>query len=218
MACKIATNSISVERISWPLAANAPATAVAAVLPQLSTRESKDIQQTQAVELSRQEELRQCRDAAFEAGFQKARSEASAHVNAASERLANTLRDLALLKRKLRSEAEADIVKLSLAIARRVLHREISADPESIQALVHACLAKLQNREISSVRVSPLAADSVRLALERARVVPAVPVIADGRMQIGDIVFETSLGDLDASVETQLKEIERGFADRLGIS
>ena len=37
-------------------------------------------------------------------------------------------------------------------------------------------------------------------------------------MRPSDLVFETSWGELDASVETQLLEIERGFSDRLGLS
>jgi flagellar biosynthesis/type III secretory pathway protein FliH len=31
------------------------------------------------------------------------------------------------------------------------------------------------------------------------------------------MLFETSVGELDASIETQLQEIQRGFADRLAI-
>jgi flagellar biosynthesis/type III secretory pathway protein FliH len=34
-------------------------------------------------------------------------------------------------------------------------------------------------------------------------------------MQCGDVIFETTHGNLDASIESQLREIERGFADRL---
>jgi flagellar biosynthesis/type III secretory pathway protein FliH len=46
---------------------------------------------------------------------------------------------------------------------------------------------------------------------------PAVTVVADPKMRAGDVIFETSLGELDCSIETQLQEIERGFADRLGL-
>ena len=70
-------------------------------------RELKNQQQNGDVEHVRQEELRQCRDTAFEAGLQKGRAEGSSQVNAASDRLANTLRDLALMKSRLRSEAES---------------------------------------------------------------------------------------------------------------
>ena len=163
-------------------------------------------------------ELAQVRKAAFDEGAKKAREDASSEIKNVDDRLARTLRDLVVLKRRMRSEAESDVVRLSLAIAKRILHRELTVDPESIQGVVHAALQKLQNREIATVRVCPSALDAIRSALERAGVTSGISVIADVKMQNGDLVFETTLGELDASIETQLKEIARGFSDRLGLS
>ncbi len=42
-----------------------------------------------------------------------------------------------------------------------------------------------------------------------------VEVIADPSRELGTVIFETERGNLDASVESQLQEIERGLADRL---
>jgi flagellar assembly protein FliH len=42
-----------------------------------------------------------------------------------------------------------------------------------------------------------------------------VEVIADPSAEPGAVIFETDRGNLDASLESQLKEIERGLADRL---
>ena len=78
--------------------------------------------------------------------------EAAAQVQQTVDRLTETLRELALMKRKIRNEAEQELVKLSLAIARRIVYRELAADPESIHGIVHAALQKLQNREIIRVR------------------------------------------------------------------
>jgi len=40
-----------------------------------------------------------------------------------------------------------------------------------------------------------------------------ITVAADPGLPVGAVVFETSRGSIDAGLETQLKEIERGFAD-----
>jgi flagellar assembly protein FliH len=40
-----------------------------------------------------------------------------------------------------------------------------------------------------------------------------VELIADPGLERGAIILDSSRGALDASVETQLAEIERGFAD-----
>ena len=42
-----------------------------------------------------------------------------------------------------------------------------------------------------------------------------VEVVADAAREPGSVVFETERGNLDASVESQLREIERGLADRM---
>jgi flagellar assembly protein FliH len=128
-----------------------------------------------------------------------------------------TLASLAQTKRKLRQEGEVELLKLSLAIARRILHREISIDAEALHGLVHAAMQKLQNREISRVRVNPAGADAVRTALERIGAAPAIEISPDPSLKSGDIIFETQFGELDASIDSQLAEIQRGFADRLSL-
>ncbi len=168
-------------------------------------------------ERRRQIEVAQARREGQAEGHRQAREEAAAELSAAQNQIAQTLSELAGVKRKLRNDAECELIKLSLAIARRILHREISVDPEALHGLVHTALQKLQNREISRVRVYPAGADAVRSALERIGAAPAIQVFPDPSLKKGDIVFETTFGDLDASVDSQLGEIQRGFADRLSI-
>ncbi len=219
MACKIAKTSDGIQQVKWPLASlpGLPSIPLSQPAQKLRQEEVFDAQKLRELERMRQAELAQCRQAAFEEGLKKGRDEAAAEIKGANDRLAKTLQDAAAVKRRARNEAETDVVKLSLAIAKRILHRELSLDSESIQGVVHAALKKLANREITSVRVCPTCADSVRLALEKIDAMSAISIIPDGRMSIGDIVFETTLGELDASINTQLKEIERGFVDRLGL-
>ena len=76
-------------------------------------------------------------------------------------------------------------------------------------------LEKLESREISRVRVHPSQAAAVTGFLRATAGGDAVEVVADGRCDPGGVVFETPRGNLDASVETQLQEIERGLADTL---
>jgi flagellar assembly protein FliH len=121
--------------------------------------------------------------------------------------------EIATLRKRFRAEVEEDTVKLAIAIARRVLHREVATDPEAILGLVMAAFQKLNARETQRLRVSP--PDAALLQEHRARL--AVPqgleICADGSLPAGSVIFETSRGEMDASIDTQLGEIERGFAD-----
>jgi flagellar biosynthesis/type III secretory pathway protein FliH len=44
-----------------------------------------------------------------------------------------------------------------------------------------------------------------------------VKIAIDPSLRPGDLLIDTPAGELDASVNTQLHEIERGFAERLAI-
>ncbi|MBV8810447.1 MAG: hypothetical protein JO033_17390 [Acidobacteriaceae bacterium] len=160
-------------------------------------------------------EIEQARRAGFEEGTRKAGEEAAKEFRACAERVAGALKDLEGFKNKLGHAAEAEIVRLSLAIARRILHRELMADPDSIQGIVHAALQKLHLRDVLRIRTNPALAQNVRAALERVSVGSNVEITPDPTLRIGDLLFESARGELDASVETQLEEIQRGFADRL---
>jgi flagellar assembly protein FliH len=131
------------------------------------------------------------------------------------ERLAHSIDVVAGLRNRIRREAESDLVKLSIAIARRILHRELSVDPEAISGLMKAALEKVQSQEIHRVRVHPDLEAAVRKVLEGLASGRSVQVVADGGRESGDVVFETTRGNLDASIDTQLQEIGRGLADRL---
>jgi flagellar assembly protein FliH len=155
--------------------------------------------------------------AAWQEGYAAGEASSVQHV---AERTApvvaglnSLLQGLASLRPGLRADAEEDTVKLAVAIARRLLHRELATDPEAILGVVKAAMNKLNLKETHRLRIS--AADVPLLAEVRSRLeLPAqVEIVADNGLLAGSVIFETSRGDLDASVGTQLGEIERGFAD-----
>jgi flagellar assembly protein FliH len=159
--------------------------------------------------------LREAREQGFQEGQAAIREHAEAQVQAVLQRLTGSLASLADLRGVIRREAEQDLVKLAMAIARRIVRRELSVDPDSIQALVRVALEKLGPSESVRVRVHPQQQAAVRQYLDRYSLAATVELVADPSLQSGDLLFETTRGNLDASVDSQLREIERGFADRL---
>jgi flagellar assembly protein FliH len=106
-------------------------------------------------------------------------------------------------------------VKLALAIARRIVHRELAIDPDAMRGLVIAALDRLQGQEIARVRAHPQLAAGLAEPLRKLAQTSPVEIVPDPSCERGALIFETDRGNLDASVETQLQEIERGLADRL---
>jgi flagellar assembly protein FliH len=150
----------------------------------------------------------------FSEGRNIGREQAAAEFQPVMDRLSRSLSDLASIRSRVRKAAESDLLKLAIAVARRVLHRELTLDPGSIEGLIRVALEKLESRELCRVRVHPDQEPVIRTLLARFSAAP-VELIPDPTLQCGDVLFETAHGTLDGSIEAQLQEIERGFADRL---
>lgn len=128
-------------------------------------------------------------------------------------KLRTMMRDLASSGAKLRRNAEEELVRLSIAVARRILHRELTIDPDALAGLVKAAFERLDQREIHEVRTDPASLQTVRKVAGGLDLARAVKIVADPSLRPGSLLIDTTRGQLDASIETQLNEIQRGFVD-----
>jgi len=155
----------------------------------------------------------QARQTGIQEGRLAASEELASPLEQAAARLAVEVDQLSGLRRKLRHEAEEDLVQLAVRIARRVIRRELTADPDAILGIVKAALDRVDAREILRLRVHPADEPLIRTTLEERTVPGRVEVVPDSGLERGGVIVETARGDLDAAVESQLREIERGLTD-----
>jgi flagellar assembly protein FliH len=175
----------------------------------LRSPETRSEEPDQAAQVHLEAARAQARSAGEAAGMERA----ARRLDPVMANLNEMIGELARLRQRLRAEAEEDTVKLAIAIARRVLHRELATDPEAILGLVKAAFGKLNARETHRLRISSEDAAAIDENLARLELPPRVEIVRDPSLRRGSVVFETSRGELDASVDTQIAEIERGLAD-----
>jgi len=159
--------------------------------------------------------LDQARHEAYAEGLAAGRQQAEDQFRPAVQGLADTLNTLARLRESIREETIQDLVHLATSIAGRVIHREVAVDPDALAGLIQAAFTKLQSREINRVRMHPTLEALVRKLLEQVGAPKNLTLTADANLKPTEVFFETAQGILDASVETQLREIERGLIDKL---
>ena len=157
--------------------------------------------------------------AAYQQGYSAGESAGAAKANSRLEPVlaafTSVVAELTGARQRFRAEAEEATVALAIAIARRVLHRELSTDPAAVLGLVKAAYQKCDAKETHQLTLSPADAESVKEHRGQLRLPPSLDIVSDGGLERGSAVFETARGELDVSVETQLAEIDRGFADVL---
>ncbi len=109
---------------------------------------------------------------------------------------------------------EREVVRLSLAIAERVLHREASMDPTLLAGAAKVALEQLNDGTEATLRVATGEADAwSRSMAEEAN---NLKVMADATLQPGECLLETATGTVELGVRAQLQEIERGFFELIG--
>ena len=111
---------------------------------------------------------------------------------------------------------EVELVHLALAIAGKILHREAQVDRMLIAALAKVALEKLQRGTKVTVHVHPTEAEAWKdyFKIHLAGWLN-IEVATDRKVDAQNCILETELGETELGIESQLKEVERGFFDLL---
>ena len=108
--------------------------------------------------------------------------------------------------------AESQVVKLALAVARKILHRDAMTEGLPLRATVKAALARVQDGSPTVLRVPESDLEAWR-AMFSTGTAGFVQVVADERMVSGECVLETNVGRVELSEDVSMDEVERGFGE-----
>jgi flagellar biosynthesis/type III secretory pathway protein FliH len=166
-------------------------------------------------------DLAQLEKSAYENGFiqgEKAGKEiAEKKVEAVMRRYAETILEIGKLRATLLTQVEREVVKLAVQIARKIIHREIHADPDIIQTLVRVALGHVAEKSAVTVHLSPT--DYNYLLEQRAELAQSegrdISLLADKSIERGGCLIQTECGDIDARIEEKFREVEHAFFEDL---
>jgi flagellar assembly protein FliH len=206
--------TVSIEPFRWsgpgqrldrqvePLYAEASANAAPAAPPAM------DMAQHQARLASLERE-------AFAKGYEqgeRAGAEAGAkRAEAMLRRLADTIQELADVRRAMIRETERQMVQLALAIARRVVRREVSIDSELTLTMARVALERLGDSTAVTIRLHP--DDFEATCRQRGALLAGshVTVTPDAAVSRGGCLVQSDFGYVDASVDAQFQELARAL-------
>jgi flagellar assembly protein FliH len=147
----------------------------------------------------------------YEQGERAAADAARVQTEAVLSRVAETLKELSGLRRAILRDAERDMVQLSLAIAQRVVRREVFVDREVVVAIARVALERLGEKQGVTVRLHP---DDHAYALARHGAQWAgegIAVIADADVPAGGCRVTSPGGTIDTGIDAQFAELARGM-------
>lgn len=147
----------------------------------------------------------------YEAGFAAGRAAAMAQM----EEILNTVKDVAAAARaerqRLLNASRADLVKLAVAIAEKILVRELAADPTFPAAAVESLLGSPQGQGAVRLRLAPRTVarwqEQAQEVVDRLRLQLGVDVVEDPALQPGDFLLETDWGFIDGRLQERWTRI-----------
>lgn len=150
----------------------------------------------------------------FAAGLARGREEGEGKAREAVALLQKAAARLADERSAVLSGAEEDLADLALAVAARVVRREVANDRELVVRVLKEALHRVSPLEEIVVRLHPTDYQVVRDSpgmLETLREIRNFEIAEDRRVGRGGCLVEASSGAVDARLETTLEEIERAL-------
>ena len=161
-----------------------------------------------------QRQIEEARRSAMELVRAECREEVEREIATERERIARVTVQFGREKANYFASAEAEVVKLSLAIAAQVLHREVRLDPLLLKGVVRVALERVKEDSAVVLRVPESAVERWRQELADDKdLMPQI--VGDCQLSDGDCILESSVGNANLGVSAQLEEVERGFFDLL---
>lgn len=143
---------------------------------------------------------------------------AARQLHAVHERLGQTIERLLGLREELTYRTERDVVELALAMATRILHREVSLDRELLLVMARLALDRMGDVTSATIRLHP--DDEAAARGDRdAWTGRGIAVVADPAVQSGGCIVQTDRGQVDVGVDAQVRELANALlGDPLAVS
>lgn len=164
------------------------------------------------VMLQAQEEAAAVRREAYDEGYRAGMREAAEAASGLIQRLESDIAQLDADRTEVLGALEPQVLKLCMEIVEKVIRHEARTDPRVVTRVVKSCLRRVKDSEQVCIRVSPDELEEVMSRRDElaglAQGLGELRIVDDRRVSPGGCVVESSAGDFDARIESQLSKIE----------
>jgi flagellar assembly protein FliH len=116
---------------------------------------------------------------------------------------------------RLAASLEVNAVRLAVAIADKIMKKEVTIDGTVVLHQIRESLHRVWGVDMVKLRINPMDEELVReqrsALLAGSDFIREVMIEADENVERGGCVIESSAGNVDARISTQLKQIETVF-------
>jgi flagellar assembly protein FliH len=128
------------------------------------------------------------------------------------ESLGVLLTEVANIKQQILEQAEEQVLELSLAVAEKIIHREVTTNREVIQGVLKEAIRHIADRDNMKIRIHPQ--DFLYMMEIKSDFMKTIDGIKnvvfeqDDAIARGGALIETLYGEVDARIDQQYQEVK----------
>ncbi|MEA3486400.1 MAG: FliH/SctL family protein [Thermodesulfobacteriota bacterium] len=178
---------------------------------------SRDIDaESEEISVQAEERVKIVSKEAYDRGFSEGVTEGmdrkKRELSLAAESVAKLVRELKRLKEELLKSSEKEIIDLVFSIARKIIHKEVSADREVVLSVLKDAMKNMQEKDGVRIRLNP--EDYHYITEVKPDFLDSfgdMSIEKDEEIGQGGAVIETHLRAVDARLDQQLNKIRESL-------
>ncbi len=156
---------------------------------------------------------------AYARGLREGLENAGQRLESATKALADALDEVSRLREKLVQNSRQDMLRLVMAVAEQVIRQQAAVDSSVVMNIIDHALQSAVRSDRYRVRINPadLAAVNEQKPLFIASVsgLKNLHIEADASISAGGCRVDSELGEVDATLETQLETIRQALTEAM---
>jgi len=156
---------------------------------------------------------------AYARGRQEAFDQAAKDLESAAQALATAAEEINRLRDSLAKNSSQDMLRLVMTVAEQIIRREVSADPQVVLNIIETALQSSVRSDQYRIRVNPEDLEQVTkqkpLFLASVSGLKNLSIEADPAISRGGCRVDSDLGEVDATIETQLESIQQALNEAI---
>lgn len=158
-------------------------------------------------------------EAAYARGRQEGLDSAEGNLDTSAQALAAAAEEISRVRASLAKNGGKDMLRLVMAISEQVIRREVAADPKVLLTIIENALQSSVRTDQYRILINPADLESVTeqkpLFLASISGLKNLSIEADAAISPGGCRVDSDLGDVDATIETQLEAIHQALSEAI---
>lgn len=156
----------------------------------------------------------------YDDGYGKGKNAAMDETRGTINMMGEVLEQLKAYHSQILEDSQADIARMAISVAKKILQKEIMTDPMTVAGVVKGALSKVAFKKHFIIHVNPLDLEVIQSSGPKVKEMlinaETIQFKASPQVEAGGCIVQTEAGTVDAQISRQVSEVEQAIMTAMG--